>query len=71
MQDVYERLQRLEERLGHRVRPTRGGGMTRLSTDQIEEKLRDLASYTGELRQLVEDLVVALGSKPSSAPEPR
>lgn len=68
MKDVYERLQLLEDRLGHRVRPSRGGSMGRATTEQIEERVRDLSQYTSELRQLVEELVLAIGSRPAAAP---
>ena len=66
MRDVYERLQLLEDRLGHKVRPSRGGSMGRATPEQIEERVRDLGHYTTELRQLVEDLVVAIGSRPAA-----
>jgi hypothetical protein len=67
MRDVYERLQLLEDRLGHRVRPARGGSMGRATPEQLEERVRDLAHYTTELRQLVEDLVTAIGSRPAGS----
>lgn len=70
MKDVYERLQLLEDRLGHRVRPSRGVVMGRATQEQIEERLRDLSQYTTELRQLVEELVLAIGSRPANPGSP-
>ena len=63
VKDVYERLEVLDERMTHRVRPRPGGALMRLSTEQLEEKLRDLAAYTVELRQLVQELVEAIAAK--------
>lgn len=63
IKDVYDRLELLDERMTHRVRPRPGGALMRLSTEQLEEKLRDLAAYTVELRELVKELVVAIAAK--------
>lgn len=65
LKESYERLRLLDERLTYKVRPGRGRGvapMHRPSADQLEERLRDLAEYTVELRAIVEELFVALGS---------
>ena len=66
--DVYERLQLLDDRLGHKVRPGRGVAVHRATPEQLEERLRDLAAFTLELRELVFDLVVAIGSSPAPPP---
>lgn len=62
--DAYGKLQALDERLGHRVRPRGGGSMLRPSADRLEENLRDLAAYTVELKEVVEELMLSLSSKP-------
>ena len=41
--------------------------MARATPEQLEERVRDLAHYTTELRQLVEDLVTAIGSRPAGS----
>lgn len=64
LKDVYERLEVLDDRLGHRMRAR--GGPSRATTEQLEEKVRDLAEYASELRQLVRDLIVAISSRPSA-----
>jgi hypothetical protein len=64
LKDVYERLEVLDDRLGHRMRAR--GGPARATTEQLEEKVRDLAEYASELRQLVRDLIVAISSRPSA-----
>jgi hypothetical protein len=64
MKEVYERLELLDDRLGHRLRGR--GGPSRASAEQIEDRLRDLVDYTSELRALVRDLVVAIGARPQT-----
>lgn len=62
VKDVYERLELLDDRLGHRLRAR--GGPARATPEQLEEKVRDLAEFTSELRTLVKDLIVALTARP-------
>ncbi len=64
LKDVYERLEVLDDRLGHRLRAR--GGPSRATPEQLEEKVRDLTEYASELRQLVRDLIVAISSRPSA-----
>jgi hypothetical protein len=65
LKESYERLRLLDERLTYKVRPGRSvAPMHRPSADQLEERLRDLAEYTVELRALVEELFLALGTGP-------
>jgi hypothetical protein len=64
MREAYERLRLLDERLGFQLRPHRSGSLVRAGTEQLEERLRHLTDYTVELRSIVEELFVALGSRP-------
>lgn len=64
VKDVYERLELLDDRLGHRLRAR--GGPARATPEQIEEKVRDLSEFASELRTLVKDLIVALTARPSA-----
>jgi hypothetical protein len=59
--EAYNKLQLLDERLTYKVRP-KGGGMTRPSADQLEEKIRDLASYTVELKEVMDELFKAIAA---------
>jgi hypothetical protein len=61
---AYEQLQSLDERLTHKVRPRPGGGLVRPDPSQLEERLRDLAVYTVELKEVLGELILALGSRP-------
>lgn len=64
MKDVYERIEILDDRLGHRLRGR--GGPARATPEQLEDRLRDLVEYTSELRELVRDLIVAIGARPQA-----
>ncbi len=68
LKDAYQKLQTLDDRMTHKVRPRSGGSLTRPSSEQLEQSLRDLASYTIELKEVVQELILAIASKPS-APE--
>ena len=67
LKDAYQKLQSLDERLTHKVRPSRGGALVRPSTEQLEAAMRDLASYTVELKEVVQELFLAIASKPAGS----
>jgi hypothetical protein len=69
MRETYQKLQNLDERLTHRVRPRPGGSLTRPSSEQMEQSLRDLATYTVELKEVVQELILSLATRPP-APNP-
>lgn len=64
LKQAYAKLRSLDERLTYKVRPRTGGSLHRPSTDQLEERMRDLAHYTVELKEVVHELIVAIGSRP-------
>jgi hypothetical protein len=64
LKEVYERLESLDDRLGHKLRAR--GGASRATLEQLEDRVRDLTTYTSELRELVSDLVLAFASKPAA-----
>jgi DNA-binding ferritin-like protein len=61
LKEVYERLEALDDRLGHRLRAR--GGPARATLDQVEDRVKELAEYTSELRELVRDLVLAFATR--------
>ena len=65
IKEVYERLDILDERLGHKLRQRSATGH-RLSQEQLEDRLRSVADFALELRELVRDLIVALASRPGA-----
>ena len=60
LQEVALRLESLDERLTHRVRPRQAANMGRLTGDLLESRVRDVSDYTVELKEIVRDLVTAL-----------
>jgi hypothetical protein len=66
MQAAYEKLQVLDDRMTHKVRPRPGGPMLRPSPEQLEQTVRDLAAYTVELKEVIQELFVAIGSRPQA-----
>lgn len=62
---TYRRLESLDDRLTHKLRPRGGGTFARPGMEQMEERLRDLAAYTVELKEIVHDLMVAIASAPA------
>jgi len=65
MKDAYQMLQSLDERLTHKVRPRAGGPLVRPSSEHLEQGLRDLAVYTIELKEVVQELFLALAGRPA------
>jgi hypothetical protein len=65
LKDAYQKLQSLDERLTHKVRPRPGGGLVRPTPEQLETAMRDLASYTIELKEVIQELFLAIASKPT------
>ncbi len=64
LKEVYERLELLDDRLGHKLRH-RGSVPGRLSLEQLEDRVRDLTTYTTEMRDLVRELIQAIAARPA------
>ncbi len=64
LKDAYQKLQLLDERLTHKVRPRSGGSMVRPTPEMLEQSMRDLATYTVELKEIVHELFLAIAGKP-------
>jgi hypothetical protein len=60
---TYAKLQSLDERMTYKVRPRTGRSLSRAGADQLEERHRDLANYTVELKEVVQELILSIGSK--------
>jgi len=69
LRDAYQRLQSLDDRLTHKVRLRPGGALVRPSPDQLELALRDLATYTIEIKEIVEELILAIAGRPKGPEE--
>lgn len=64
LKEVYERLESLDDRLGHRLRSR--VGQSRATLEQLEDRVRDLTTYASELRELVRDMVLAFANRPAA-----
>ena len=64
---AYQRLQSLDERLSHKVRPRSHRSFGHATHEQLEERLRDLADYTLELKEIMDDMFQAIAAAPPPA----
>lgn len=69
LKDAYQQLQALDDRLTHKVRPRPGGALVRPTPEMLEQNLRDLATYTVELKEIVQELFLAIAGRPKP-PDP-
>ena len=68
LKEAYQRLEALDERMTYKVRPRSSGTMSVPSLDQVEAKMRDLASYTIELKEIMREFMLAF-AKPRKREE--
>ena len=61
---AYQRLQNLDERLTHKVRPRSHTTLSRATHEQLEGRVRDLADYTLELKEIMDDMFQAVAAAP-------
>jgi len=64
LKDAYQQLEALDDRLTHKVRPR--AGTISPTADQIDARLRDLAAYTIELKEILREFMLAFAKKPGS-----
>ena len=58
LKEAYQRLEALDERLRYKVKP-RASAMASPTADQVDAKLRDLATYTLELKDIMRDFMLS------------
>jgi hypothetical protein len=63
LKDAYQKLQLLDERLTYKVRPKPGTSLSRPTSEQLEQSLRDLSAYTVELKEVVQELFLSIAGK--------
>ena len=61
---AYERMQTLNENSTYKVRPRTG--LHRPTLEDLDDRSRDLAAYTVELREIVEELMQAIAARRKS-----
>ena len=68
--DAYARLEYLDENATHKVRRHGRGRLHSPSPEELDEALKTLGDYTTELKDIVKELFVAIGSKPKGENDP-
>lgn len=63
LKEAYQRLESLDERLTYKVRPRSMVSMVTPTPDQVDAKLRDLANYTVELKEILRDFMLAFAKQ--------
>ena len=64
---AYQRLQSLDERSTYKVRPRAHTSLSHATQEQLEERVRDLAEYTLELKEIMDEMFKAIAAAPSAA----
>ncbi len=59
LKEAYQRLESLDERLTYKIRPRSMVSMVSPTPEQVDGRLRDLASYTVELKEIMHDFMLA------------
>jgi len=67
---AYQRLQSLDDRLTHKVRPRSHRTFGRATHEQLEERVRDLAEYTLELKEVMDEMFQAIAAAPPAKASP-
>ncbi len=62
LKEAFQRLEALDERLTYKIRP-RAGSMVSPTADQVDDKLKDLATYTIELKDILRELMLSFARK--------
>ncbi|MEM7583812.1 MAG: hypothetical protein AAF560_10565 [Acidobacteriota bacterium] len=59
LKQAYQRLEALDERLTYKIKPRSSASVISPTADQVDAKLRDLAGYTVELKEIMRDFMLA------------
>ena len=59
LKEAFQRLEALDERLTYKIRPRSSGTMTAPSAERVDAKLRDVAHYTIELKEILREFMLA------------
>ena len=63
LKQAYQQLEALDDRLSYKIRP-RSSLSTSPSVDQVDAKLKDIANFTLELKDILREVILAFASKP-------
>ena len=65
--NAYARLQGLDEGLTYKLRG-RNRSASRLTVEQLEDRLQEACHYTLELKEILQELFLAIGTSPQQKP---
>jgi hypothetical protein len=68
MKEAYQKLESLDERLTFKIRSR--GTTVQPTTDQLNAKLNDVASYTIELKEIMQEFMLAFATRRPEGPPP-
>lgn len=64
LKEAYQQLESLEDRLSYKIRP-RSESMITPTVEHVDAKLRDLATFTLELKDIVREFMLSF-AKPKA-----
>jgi hypothetical protein len=67
LKEAYQQLEALDERLSYKIRP-RDGSMISPTIEQVDAKLKDLAIFTLELKDILREFMLAFAKRAGNPP---
>jgi hypothetical protein len=61
LKEAYQNLESLEDRLAYKLRPR--SGMSSPSTDQLDQRMKDLATFTLDLKDIMKEFMLAFAKQ--------
>jgi len=65
LKEAYQKIESLDDRLSYKIRP-QSSFMSSPTTDQLDAKLKDLAHFSLELKDILREVILAFAKKPES-----
>ncbi|MDX1631815.1 MAG: hypothetical protein R3234_08130 [Thermoanaerobaculia bacterium] len=62
--ETYTKLELLEDRLSYKIRSRSVRSRSAPSIDNLDDRLKDVAEFTLELKDVVKELMQAIAAKP-------
>lgn len=66
--DAYDRLNYLDDRLTHKIHRRDRARLRSPNLEQVDDSLKDVGEYVVELKEIVKELFLAIGSKGQKPP---
>jgi hypothetical protein len=64
--EAYARLETLDDRLAHRIRSRSVRARSTPTIEGLDERVRDVAEYLLDLKDIVRELMLAIAAKPGA-----